>query len=70
MFGWAKLIFMLAGCGIFIIATSSYQSHNSRNWAGQFCNATDGCIYPEWIMVGTALLIGAYVLYRRKDPWS
>jgi hypothetical protein len=70
MAGWAKLIFVMAGCGFFVIATGSYQTQNARNWAGQFCTSQEGCVYPEWIMVGMALLVGAYVLYRSKDPWS
>jgi hypothetical protein len=70
MFGWARLIFMTGGCGFFIIATGSYQPHMARNWAGQYCTSPEGCVYPEWIMVGMALLIGAYVLYRSRDPWA
>ena len=65
-----KIIFLLAGSGVFVLATGSYQSYQSSNWAGQYCASQDGCFHPEWIFVGTALLIAAFLIYRRDAPSS
>lgn len=69
MFLWAKSIYAIAGVGIFMLV-NGYRPRNGSTWAKQFCVQPEGCLYPEWILVGLACLIGACLMYTSRDPWQ
>jgi len=50
--------------GVFFLA-SGFQTLG-HNWAGQLCSKLDGlCINPEWIGVGAACFMIAYLMWKR-----
>jgi hypothetical protein len=56
---------VLAAAGIFFLA-SGFQSYGV-NWFQQFCGLkASTCIHPEWLAVGAALLIVAFLVYKRS----